>query len=114
MKGDVVADFGDIRRMQVLTDKMQRLIQLLRLNKRLGFKLKSGVADIGARSDRTSLATFKSLQLELDKFIFQQETSLDRLEALVARSSGISQLVSSIEPSSSDANVRVDPKYPRC
>jgi hypothetical protein len=102
MKGDVAADFSDIRRLQVLTDKLQRLIHILRLNRRLGIKLKEAVVGMLSNTGQATQTTSQHLHSNLDKFIFQQETSLERLETLVARSAGIGRLVGYYTPSAYD------------
>ncbi|PVH75485.1 hypothetical protein DL98DRAFT_536503 [Cadophora sp. DSE1049] len=95
-EGDVEAHYLDIRNLQILTDKLQRLRQILSLNIRLCNQMKDSMAstrmgspeDLSIRVDRT--------QAKLDKFLYDQQTSLDRIQTLVLRSTGIGQLVMSL------------------
>jgi hypothetical protein len=93
-EGDVIADFSDLRRLQILTDKLRKLVQILRLNIRIGRQLAKEMSRINIVSSPTSQTGFDRIQLKLELFLLGQETSVDRVETLIARSSGIGQLVS--------------------
>jgi hypothetical protein len=95
LETDISADFSDIRRVQILTDKLRRLVQILKLNTRLGHQFKKSIAKMENVTPPDMHPFLNNLDLELDKFIFQQETHLSRIEALIARAQGIGQLVSS-------------------
>jgi hypothetical protein len=90
----VVADFLDLRRLQILTDKLRKLVQILRLNIRVGHQLTKDMSRIEALSSKALHKTFDGFQSQLERFLFGQDTSVDRVESLIARSSGILQLVS--------------------
>jgi hypothetical protein len=90
----VVADFLDLRRLQILTDKLRKLVQILRLNIRVGRQLTKDMSRIEALSSKALHKTFDGFQSQLERFLFGQDTSVDRVETLIARSSGILQLVS--------------------
>ncbi|PVI01288.1 hypothetical protein DM02DRAFT_654672 [Periconia macrospinosa] len=97
LEGDIVADFSDTRRLHILTDKLRRLIQILKQNIRIGKHMKVGVTRIGKASSPALQFSFDELQAKVDRFLLVQETSLGRLETLIERSSGIGQLVQSIQ-----------------
>lgn len=89
-----MADYSDVRKLQILTDKLRRLGQLVTLNLRLGQEMKSSMDSIERRSTPISGADTGGSQARLDRFLYGQRTSLDRIETLIARSTGIGQLVS--------------------
>jgi len=95
--GDIDTDFSDIRKLQLLTDKLRRLCHILQLNINLGTQLKSCMQQI---KDRTcavssSVSSFDSFNSQMDLFISQHRTHLARIESLVSRAQGVSGLVSS-------------------
>lgn len=108
-EGDVVADFSDLRKLHILTDKLRRLVHILKLNIRIGCQLKRDVSRISTASSLALQTSFDGIQVKIDKFLLGQETSVDRVETLIARSSGIGQLVSfppTIRHPDSDRSVR--------
>ncbi|KAH6614309.1 hypothetical protein C7974DRAFT_74101 [Boeremia exigua] len=96
-EGDITADFSDLRRLHILTDKLQRLAHILKLNIRLGNNLKREMTRIAASSSSVLRMAFDGIQAKLNEFLLAQETSKDRVETLISRSGGISQLVQSIQ-----------------
>lgn len=94
MEGDLIADFADLRKLHILTDKLQRLAHILKLNIRLGTNLKREMARIDASSPSACNVSFERVQAQLNDFLLGQEISKDRVETLIARSGKISQLVS--------------------
>jgi hypothetical protein len=93
-EGDLAADFSDLRKLHILTDKLQRLIHVLRINIRVGRQLAKEMTRIRAVSSESLYSHFDAIQVKLDSFLFGQETSVQRIETLIARSSGLGQLVS--------------------
>ena len=67
---------------------------MLRLNIRLGCQLKHGISELRTSSSPALSISFDGMQARLDQYMYGQETSLARIETLVARSAGIGQLVS--------------------
>jgi hypothetical protein len=90
----VVADFSDLRKLHILTDKLRKLVHILKMNMRIGSQLKTEMSRISTASSPSLHTSFASIQVKLDKFLLGQGTSVDRIETLIARSSGIGQLVS--------------------
>ena len=88
------ADFSDLRKLHILTDKLLRLAHILKMNIRLGCHLRGRMLDLKNISSRGLQVSFDQLQADLDRFVYGQETSLARIETLAARSAGIGQLVS--------------------
>jgi len=93
-EGDVEANYSDIRKLQILTDKLQRLCQILSLNLRLCQQLKDSMEIIQRNPSIAIPGGITSVQTKLNKFLYDQQTSLDRIQTLISRSTGISQLVS--------------------
>jgi hypothetical protein len=93
-EGDVDADYSDIRKSQILTDKLQRLRQILSLNIRLCQQMKDSMEGIHRGPSVALLVGIDSVQTKLNKFLYDQQTSLDRIQTLISRSTGISRLVS--------------------
>jgi hypothetical protein len=90
----VQADFSDLRKLHILTDKLLRLAHMLKLNIRLGCQLRSGMLGLKTISSPALQISFDEMQARLDRYVYGQETSLARIETLIARSAGIGQLVS--------------------
>ena len=88
------ADFSDLRKLHILTDKLLRLAHILKLNIRLGCQLKSGILDLKIFSSPDLQISSNEMHGRLDRYVYGQETSLARIETLIARSAGIGQLVS--------------------
>lgn len=95
-EGDVEANYSDIRKLQILTDKLQRLHQILSLNLRLCQQLKDSMEIIQRDPSIAIPGGIISVQTKLNKFLYDQQTSLDRIQTLISRSTGISQLVLNI------------------
>ncbi|KAI9788754.1 MAG: hypothetical protein M1816_006611 [Peltula sp. TS41687] len=92
MEGDIEADFSDIRRLQILTDKLRRLVHILQLNTNLGVQLKSSMQRVKTASPVTLAAAFEDFDLKIDLYLFQHQTHSARLQSLIARGQGISSL----------------------
>jgi len=93
-EGDLEADYSDIRKLQILTDKLRRLSHILNLNVRLGHQMKDSLDKLQRRQLASLLIGSSHIIDKLDKFIYDQQTSSDRINSLIERSTGISQLVS--------------------
>jgi hypothetical protein len=91
---DVETHYSDIRKLQILTDKLHRLHQILSLNIRLCRQMKGSMENIYRSPTVTLLDGFDRAQNKLNKFQYDQQTSLDRIQTLISRSTGIGQLVS--------------------
>jgi hypothetical protein len=94
LEGDVEADYSDIRKLQILMDKLQRLRQILSLNIRLCQQMKDSMEGTHRGPSVALLVGIDSVQTKLNKFSYDQQTSLDRIQTLISRSTGVSQLVS--------------------
>lgn len=96
LEGDIQADFTDIRKLQIFSDKIRKLVQILQLNIDLGVQVKSSMQRIRGASAETLSPAFDELDSKLDLFLFQHRTHLSRVQLLISRSQGISSLVSDL------------------
>jgi hypothetical protein len=94
IEGDVEANYSDIRKLQIRTDKLHRLHQILSVNIRLGQKLEDTLQRIERGPSMVLLGASDGTHTALERFLYDQKTSLDRIETLISRSTGIGQLVS--------------------
>ncbi|KAH8708494.1 hypothetical protein GQ44DRAFT_463058 [Phaeosphaeriaceae sp. PMI808] len=97
LEGDMTADFTDLRRLHILTDKLRRVRLILNMNTRVGHGLKKGMARIDQASSPALHTHFDWLQAKLDKFLLGLHVSLERIDTLIVRAVGIGQLVQSIQ-----------------
>ncbi|PQE24618.1 Mg2+ transporter -like Zinc transport protein [Rutstroemia sp. NJR-2017a BVV2] len=95
-KGDLEADYSDIRKLHLLTDKLQRLRHILGLNIRLGHQMKHSLEQLQNQKSAGLLVGSLHISTKLEGFIYDQQTSSDRISNLLERSTGIGQLVQSI------------------
>jgi hypothetical protein len=93
VEGDIEADFSDIRKLQILTDKLRKLVQILQLNIDLAAQLKKAFVRIRNISNPELSAVFDEFDCKMDQFAFQQDTANNRIKGLIARADGISSLV---------------------
>lgn len=93
VEGDIEADFSDIRKLQILTDKLRKLVQILQLNIDLATQLQKAFMRIRAISNSELSAVFDEFDCRMDQFAFQQQTANKRIKGLIARADGISSLV---------------------
>ncbi|KAF2805602.1 uncharacterized protein BDZ99DRAFT_423932 [Mytilinidion resinicola] len=110
--GDINADFSDIRKLQLFTDKLRGLHQSIRLNLDLGAGLQQSMNDMGKTSDMTSSArssALESFNSQMNMFIWQHRTHLGRIESLIARAQGVSSLIQSIlDIRTADSSTRIN------
>ncbi|KAM3069736.1 hypothetical protein ACMFMG_010446 [Clarireedia jacksonii] len=95
-EGDLEADYSDIRKLQILTDKLRRLRHILGLNIRLGRQMKHSLEQLQRQKPASLLICSLHISNKLEEFIYDQQTSSDRISNLLERSTGIGQLVQSI------------------
>lgn len=95
-EGDIEADYLDIRKLQILTDKLRRLRHILSLNVRLGHQMRDSLEKLQRQQSASLLIGSSHISNKLEKFIYDQQTSSDRISNLLERSTGIGQLVQNI------------------
>jgi hypothetical protein len=94
--GTITVDFGDIRSLQIMTDKLRRLIHLLKLNSNLCEHLKAFFNHVKSLSPPQMAASFCQYEIMIENYGFQNETHILRLESIVSRAQGVGSLVSLI------------------
>ncbi|OCK80712.1 hypothetical protein K432DRAFT_452070, partial [Lepidopterella palustris CBS 459.81] len=97
-KGDIHADFSDIRKLQLLTDKLRSLTHILQLNINLGVQLKDSMRHMleTTRAASAIATSVENFNFQIDMFISQHRTHLARIESLVSRAQGVSSLIQNI------------------
>ncbi|KAI9931544.1 hypothetical protein MW887_010121 [Aspergillus wentii] len=96
LEGDFEVDFSDIRKLQILTDKIRRLLQILQLNITLAEQMKCSMQRIRKYSPPNLSVAFDNVESSIEMSILQHRTYNSRLQSLVDRAQGISGLIQSI------------------
>lgn len=94
LEGDFDVEFSDIRKLQVLTDKIRRLLQILRLNISVAEQMKCSIRRLRKYSPPDLSAAFDDSESTIEMFIFEHHTHNNRLQSVIDRAQGISGLVS--------------------
>lgn len=93
-EGAISAEFSDIRTLQILTDKLKRLIHTLKLNRNLCDHLMAFSTRLKLLSSHEHANSFSQFDIMMDNYLYQNETHILQLETLVNRSQGVGSLVS--------------------
>ncbi|OWP00039.1 hypothetical protein B2J93_8610 [Marssonina coronariae] len=113
--GDIDADFSDIRRLQILTDKLQRLSHVLHMNTQVGLAVQDfarrlraawagappaggggGGGGAAAGEEAAAAARFEDFDASVEMFLFQHRAHRARIDSILQRADGISGLVRTI------------------
>lgn len=92
--GTITVDFSDIRSLQIMTDKLKRLIHLLKLNRNLCEHLKAFFNHVKSLSSPQIAESFCQYEIMIENYVFQNETHISRLDSIVSRAQGVGSLVS--------------------
>ncbi|KAH8590049.1 hypothetical protein B0O99DRAFT_691894 [Bisporella sp. PMI_857] len=97
--GDIDADFSDIRKLQILTDKLRRLSHVLHMNTELALAFQDFARRLrdawGTISD-SEIVIFEEFDSGIEQFLFQHRTHKSRIDSILERAAGISSLVRTI------------------
>jgi hypothetical protein len=85
LEGDIEVDFSDIRKLQILIDKLERLLQVVNLNIGTSLQMKGAFGCIKSCSATSMLADFDHLQSQIDSFTAQHRMHGSRLQSLINR-----------------------------
>ncbi|KAH8592032.1 hypothetical protein B0O99DRAFT_597651 [Bisporella sp. PMI_857] len=94
--GIITVDFSDIRSLQIMTDKLKRLIHLLNLNKNLCEHLSAFFGRVKSLSPPQLAGSFCQYEIMIENYSFQNETHISRLESIVSRAQGVGSLIEHI------------------
>lgn len=98
--GDIDADFSDIRKLQILTDKLRRLSHVLRMNTEIGLAIQDFARRLraawGGSVSGEEGARFDDFDVVIEQFLFQHRTHKGRIDSVLERADGISSLVRTI------------------
>ncbi|KAH7085296.1 hypothetical protein BKA63DRAFT_499329 [Paraphoma chrysanthemicola] len=92
-EGRINADFGDIRLLHVMTDKLKRLLHILELNISLCQRLQAFSARICADSNRNVASRSHSQDAIFNNCIFNLETQSARVKSMISRADGIGSMI---------------------
>lgn len=92
-QGKIDADFNDIRRLQIMTDKFKRLIHLLDLNRHVCKRLRAFFDCVKPLSPQEIGGSFGQDKNMMENCIFRFETHTSQLKSLVSRAEGIGSMV---------------------
>ncbi|PVH74946.1 hypothetical protein DL98DRAFT_658401 [Cadophora sp. DSE1049] len=94
--GKIDADFGDIRSLQIMTDKLKKLIHLLNLNKALCNRLQLFFERVKLASSQNTTILFCQHETMMENYLFQNETHTSQLKSIVSRGEGVGSLIQHI------------------
>lgn len=92
-EGKLNVEFSDVRQLQIMTDKMKRLVHQLELNCTVCQRLRSFFTRLTANLTLDVAETFRQSEVMLENIIFQQETHTSRLKIMVERATGVTSMV---------------------
>ncbi|RDW84189.1 uncharacterized protein DSM5745_04515 [Aspergillus mulundensis] len=96
MEGDFEADFADIRELQVFTDKLEKLVQVLQRNVDIGQEIQSFIARAQRHSPSRLSPVFEDTASSLQTSILQHRVHSSRIQSLISRAKGSAMLVQNI------------------
>ncbi|KAL4745151.1 hypothetical protein BDW72DRAFT_198914 [Aspergillus terricola var. indicus] len=94
--GDFKADFADIRELQVFTDKLEKLNQVLQRNIDVGREVQSFLGRAQRHSSSRLAPAFEDTTSILQTSILQHRVHSSRIQSLISRARGCGMLVQNI------------------
>lgn len=92
-RGKIDADFGDMRRLQIMIDKFKRLVHLLALNRQVCKRLRDFFNRVKTMSPKETDGAFCQFENMMENCTFRFETHSSQLTSLVSRAEGIGSMV---------------------
>lgn len=92
--GQIDTDFKDIRSLQIMTDKLKRLVHLLKLNKNLCRRVQGFFECVRSASPPSASRSIYQYEDVMENYFFQNETHTSQLESIMSRAEGVGSLVS--------------------
>ncbi len=92
--GAITVDFSDIRSLQILTDKLKRLLHLLKLNRNLSKHLQAFFDHVKSLSSPQIAGSFRQYEIMMSIYDFKSETHISQLDSVISRAQGVASLVS--------------------
>lgn len=93
LEGDIDVDFSDIRKLQILIDKVKRIQHILQLNFEISHGIKSAIKSIKRVSVSSLAEDFEGVESKIDLFMTQHRIHISRLQSLIDRGQGIRAFV---------------------
>jgi hypothetical protein len=92
-EGRITAEFGDIRRLQILTDKLKRLTHIMQLNSSICRQLQAFYKQISAVPTPEAMLVSCTHNTVMENCVFELNTHTARVRTLVERAEGIGSMV---------------------
>ncbi|KAL4904028.1 hypothetical protein BDW74DRAFT_185744 [Aspergillus multicolor] len=96
MEGDFEADFADIRELQLFTDKLEKLVQVLQRNVDVGQEIQTFLGRAQRHSPSSLSPVFEDTASGLQTSILQHRVHSSRIQSLISRAKGSAMLVQNI------------------
>ncbi|KAL5044294.1 hypothetical protein BDW71DRAFT_199150 [Aspergillus fruticulosus] len=96
VEGDFEADFADIRELQLFTDKLEKLVQVLQRNIDIGQEVQSFLGRARRHSPCRLSPVFEDTTSILQASILQHRVHSSRIQSLISRARGSGMLVQNI------------------
>ncbi|KAL6234073.1 hypothetical protein BDW75DRAFT_251666 [Aspergillus navahoensis] len=96
VEGDFKADFADIRDLQLFTDKLEKVVQVLQRNIDIGQEIQSFLGRIQKHSPSRVSPAFEDTTSILQTSILQHRVHSSRVQSLIRRARGSGMLVQNI------------------
>jgi hypothetical protein len=92
-EGNIDTDFGDIRKLQIMTDKLRRIVHILQLNSNICRQLYAFHKRVSLASPPEVAVSADSYSETVNNCIFELDTQAARARTLVDRAEGMGRLV---------------------
>lgn len=96
-EGKIDADFNDVRRLQIMTDKLKQLIHLLELNLEVCRRLNIFYNRIASASAPETARSFRQYETMMENATFKLETHALQLKTMVSRAGGVTSMVCTLK-----------------
>jgi hypothetical protein len=92
-EGSINAEFGDIRRLQILTDKLKRLAHILQLNSSICRQLQSFYRQVSTVPLPEAILVSCAHNVVMENCVFELDSHTARVRTLVGRAEGVGSMV---------------------
>jgi hypothetical protein len=92
-EGNIDTDFSDIRKLQIMTDKLRRIVHILQLNSNICRQLYAFHKRVSLASPPEVAVSANSYSETVNNCIFELDTQAARARTLVDRAEGMGRLV---------------------
>ncbi|KAL3469123.1 hypothetical protein BJX99DRAFT_252226 [Aspergillus californicus] len=109
LEGDIEADFADIRQLQLITDKLEQLLQVLQRNIDIGQEVQGFLRRARKLSPSRLSSAFDDTESVVASATLQQRVHSSRIQSLISRAKGAGMLVQNIlDIRATDSNAKMN------